>query len=595
LPGFDERLKQYLERAAPPADPSGAFDRVLERKIRRRLIRRFQAAGLAVVVVSATVGGTFALVRAFRSSGTTERLGGIEPTPGPAKNGLIAYTSNQSGNLDIWTAQADGTQADNLTPDSLSSDFNPAWSPDGSKIAFVSERNSNEDIYVMSAQGAGVMQLTHDASSDEFPAWSPDGTKIAYVSNNDMFVVESDGSSATRLTSTPEQESHPTWAPDGSRVAFARLRYDDSLVGPVSPPSGQIYVMNPDGSGVTRLTRGPPVGADDWPDWSPDGTTILFSRGPNLYVMDVDGGALHRITNDHHGASPSARAAWSPDGRKIVFEHSSAGEALSAIYVMRADGSHLASTGLTPGAGVIGPDWQPIVLPESPVPSVSPEPSPTPSTSPFPAKCNASQVTGDFDGDGQPDTATVAKTECFPREPGAGKKTSYSLQVGWPPTEGLVPLPDCANACQALAATDLNLDGIDEFILKVDQGSSSFIIEVYELPATEAFGDPARTAPPGAPGFPPDQAAQFSVGGSVSAFAALGCMPGNNEIIVEIAKLDSKQTEYTVHETVLRFDPIDNPPFGQFTVTSTEDRTEPYDNEVGPGDRFEPGGPCWMD
>jgi len=89
LPGFDERLKRHLERLASPADPSGAFDRILERKIRRRFVRRVQAVGLAFVVFAATVGGTFALVRVFRSDSSTDRLGHISPTPLPVTNGRI--------------------------------------------------------------------------------------------------------------------------------------------------------------------------------------------------------------------------------------------------------------------------------------------------------------------------------------------------------------------------------------------------------------------------------------------------------------------------------------------------------------------------
>jgi hypothetical protein len=173
--------------------------------------------------------------------------------------------------------------------------------------------------------------------------------------------------------------------------------------------------------------------------------------------------------------------------------------------------------------------------------------------------------------------------------------TKYSLEVRWPPSEGVAPLPDCDNVCKALAATDLNLDGTDEFVLKIQEGASSYIVQVYELPASEAFGDPAEIAPPGGPAFPPDQAAQFQVGGSVVGYWALGCSPGNNQIIAEVAKLNSQHTEYAVHKTVLRFDPIGAPPFAQFTVVSQSDFTEPFDPQVGPGDQFEPGGPCWME
>jgi Tol biopolymer transport system component len=594
LPGFDDRLKQHLEKVAPPADPSGAFDRILEKKIRRRLMRRFQAAGLALAVVAATVGGTWVLVRAFESGDDQDRLGGISPTPVPMRNGLLAYVSGQSRNLDIWTANPDGTRADNITAESLTNEWAPAWSPDGSRIAFVSDRGGTEEIYVMSPEGAGVKRLTNRPGSGD-PAWSPDGMKIAYISNDDIFVMNSDGMGEIRLTSTREVERHPTWAPDGSLIAFARLTVDESLgPGPALPPSGQIYVMHPDGTEVIRLTEGPSVGADDWPDWSPDGNAIVFQRGPNLYVIDAEGGGLRRITDDENGATPSARPTWSPDGRKIVFERQPKGEAFMAIHTMDADGSELVRTDLTgAGSGVIGPDWQPVPVEVSAPPS--PRTSPRPTPSPLPEECDASEVTGNFDGDGEPDTATVAKTDCLidPGDQGDRFSTEYSLQVQWPPSEGIAPLPECRKKCRAAAAADLNGDGIDEFILQVDAGASTDFFQVYELPASEAFGRPATVAPPGSRRWPSGRPAEFSLFGSVLHFSALGCDLIRHEVIVKDVGVNEAQTEYLIHESILRFEPVDSPPFGRFTMVSERDSTEPYDPSVHPGDQFEPGDPCW--
>lgn len=594
MPGFDDRLKQHLEKVAPPADPSGAFDRILEKKIRRRLMRRFQAAGLALAVVAATVGGTWVLVRAFESGDDQDRLGGISPTPVPMRNGLLAYVSGQSRNLDIWTANPDGTRADNITAESLTNEWAPAWSPDGSRIAFVSDRGGTEEIYVMSPEGAGVKRLTNRPGSGD-PAWSPDGMKIAYISNDDIFVMNSDGMGEIRLTSTREVERHPTWAPDGSLIAFARLTVDESLgPGPALPPSGQIYVMHPDGTEVIRLTEGPSVGADDWPDWSPDGNAIVFQRGPNLYVIDAEGGGLRRITDDENGATPSARPTWSPDGRKIVFERQPKGEAFMAIHTMDADGSELVRTDLTgAGSGVIGPDWQPVPVEVSAPPS--PRTSPRPTPSPLPEECDASEVTGNFDGDGEPDTATVAKTDCLidPGDQGDRFSTEYSLQVQWPPSEGIAPLPECRKKCRAAAAADLNGDGIDEFILQVDAGASTDFFQVYELPASEAFGRPATVAPPGSRRWPSGRPAEFSLFGSVLHFSALGCDLIRHEVIVKDVGVNEAQTEYLIHESILRFEPVDSPPFGRFTMVSERDSTEPYDPSVHPGDQFEPGDPCW--
>ncbi len=406
--------------------------------------------------------------------------------------------------------------------------------------------------------------------------------------------MHANGSGVKRLTSGPDGNFHPTWAPDGSLIAFARLEIFRGLPAGVRPPTNAgIYEIRPDGTSHKRLTKSLTAGSDDSPDWSPDGKSIVFVRRDAIHLMNADGSGITRLTSIG-GASHSFNPAWSPDGRKILFEQLVGGSI--EIVTMNADGTGLTRMNLNAGNTPLGkPDWQPVPAVGSETPTATSEPSVSSPSSPLPAMCHASQVTGDFDGNGQPDAATVALTKCLlePSDQRGRFETEYSLDVRWPPSDGIVPLPDCGNVCTALAATDLNLDGIDEFVLKVDEGSS-YTIQVYELPASEAFEDPAGTAPPGGPGFPPDQAAQFGVGGSVTAFAALGC-PGNNEIIVEIAKLDSNHSEYAVHETVLRFDPIDAPPFGQFTVVSTRDYKEPFDNEVGPGDRFEPGGPCWMD
>lgn len=583
-------------------------------------MRRFRAAGLAVAVVAATVGGTLALVRAFDSGDHSDRLGGVSPAPLPVSNGLIAYASTQSGNFDIWTARPDGTRADNITAESLADETDPAWSPDGTMIAFVSNRGGNPDIYVMTAEGANVTRLTNDPTGEYAPAWSPDGSRIVYASGTsggcvsqytldcstaDLFVMNTDGSDLglemrVRLTSGHDVDRHPTWSPDGSRIAFARVALDVYYPpGAPIPPVNGIYLMNPDGAGLSRLTQPPDTawldgvqGVDDWPEWSPDGTKIVFARGVNIYLMNADGSELRKLT-DSPSRWPSARPSWSPDGTKIVFERIPPGELFFRIHTMNADGSDLRSIGIKPtDLEVAGVDWQPI---PAGAPTSSPTAPPTPSTSPFPAECDASQVTGNFDGDGQPDTATVARTQCLLNPDDLGSRAAeYALRVQWPPSEGIAPLPSCLKACRAVAAADLNGDGIDEFILMVDKGASTDFFQVYELPAVEAFGRPAIVTPPGSRRWPPGDPAEFSLFGSVLHFSTLGCDLIKHQMIVQGVGVNEAQTQYLVHETVLRFEPVDQPPFGQFTVLSERDYTEPYDSSIGPGDQFEPGDPCWI-
>src|SRR5439155_903234 len=115
------------------------------------------------------------------------------------------------------------------------------------QIAFISDRDGNREIYLMRADGTGLVNLTNNPAEDEWPVWSPDGSKIAFITTRDgnpqIYVVNADGSGSTRITSNPWQYFTPVWSPDGTKIAFSG--YDGS---------SQIYVVNADGSNVTRLT-----------------------------------------------------------------------------------------------------------------------------------------------------------------------------------------------------------------------------------------------------------------------------------------------------------------------------------------------------
>jgi WD40-like Beta Propeller Repeat len=583
LPGFDERLKQRLDRAAPPADPSGAFDRILEKKIRRRVMRRLEAAGLVVAVVAATVGGTFALYQAFRPDEPRTRRPGQAPLRG---NGKIAFVRTVRGSEAIHSINPDGSDLKALTSETESG-RSPAWSPDGMKVAFVKTGIALEgqDIFVMNADGSDQTNLTKTPGVHEHdPAWSPDMSRIAFVSNkelsNEIWIMDSDGSNPKRLTRfLGSGVAHPAWSQDGRRIAFTT---------PDSATTGSIFVMYADGSALREIYSDEQNARIGPSSWSPDGSEIAFTRwtdgvGSNVYTIDPDGTDLTPLTDDDMSSDP----AWSPDGSRIVYARD------DGLYVMDADGtSNVKIPGTLDGAS--NPGWQPAAT-SLPGPAALQPPTP-PSLSPH---CDASDVTGDFEGDDALDLAVVAKTECL-TEPTDYYNTEYALHVQWfapeggHPAEGIVPLPDCRKVCRALAAADLNGDGVDEFILQVDAGASTDFIQVYELPASEAFGRPAIVAPPGSPRWPPNEPAEFALYGSVTHYDAFGCDLINNQVIVQSAALDSDHMRWSVHESILRFDPTQEVPFGQFTVVSERDFTEPAEENVGPGDQFEPGDPCWI-
>ena len=295
------------------------------------------------------------------------------PAPAPAANGRIVFSSNRDGNSEIYAMNADGSNQTRLTNHS-GYDGDPVWSPDGQRIAFTSGRGGNYEIYVMNADGTGVSRLT-DATDgwnepqasalpvSVSPAWSPDGQRIAFSSNresvlgSEVYVMNADGTNVARLA--PDYVSHwdssPTWSPDGQRIAFSSHSDD----------GGQdIYVVNSDGSNLTRLTHSPDGSSrvmglqfNSAPAWSPDGSRIAFVSArddPNyaVYVMNADGSQQTSLAeqSDQRFYPP----AWSPNSQRIAFSSDRDGN--WDIYVMNADGS--SQTKLTNHqANDLHPDW----------------------------------------------------------------------------------------------------------------------------------------------------------------------------------------------------------------------------------------------
>jgi Tol biopolymer transport system component/subtilisin family serine protease len=211
----------------------------------------------------------------------------------------------------------------------------PLGAPDGSKIAFESNRSGNYNIYVMNADGTGQTPITTNTADERDPAWSPDGSKIAYASNMEgnynIYVMNTDGSGQTVLTSNTGTDQSPSWSPDGSKIIYSSI---SSLT-----TNFNIYIMNADGTGKTVLTT---LTSDEtWPSWSPDGTKIAFSSAREgefeVYVMNADGTHQTQLTFHNPSDSYTSTSAWSPDGTKIAFGSNMEGN--YNIYVMNPDGT----------------------------------------------------------------------------------------------------------------------------------------------------------------------------------------------------------------------------------------------------------------
>jgi Tol biopolymer transport system component len=274
-------------------------------------------------------------VNASNASGTSSWSESWQFNTPVFKVGKMVFNSGVDNRPQIYIMDENGSNWKRLT-DSKYYDLAPKLSPDGTKIAFASNRiGGNYQVYVMNADGSNQAILTSNIANsmgESAPSWSPDGTKIAFVSISafnsiwDLYIMNADGTNPTRITNNALAES-PSWSPDGAKIAFASKR-DGHY---------EIYVMNIDGSNQTRLTNNSEGNVN--PSWSPDDTKIAFHSKRDgywaIYVMSAAGNNQARLTNNSAGDS---NPSWSPDGSKIAFESYRDGN--GEIYVMNADGSN---------------------------------------------------------------------------------------------------------------------------------------------------------------------------------------------------------------------------------------------------------------
>jgi Tol biopolymer transport system component len=235
---------------------------------------------------------------------TTDPAHDFDPSLSPDGQS-IAFRSERDGNNEVYVMNADGSDQHAVSPDQAD-DWGPAWSPDG-RVVWNCARDLTVGFHacVANPDGSGLHVIPNDRYF-EYGTWSPDGSKIAFMSqqpdargndpNYDIYVMNADGSGLTQLTDAPGEDGFPSWSPDGTKIAFSSTRDDCShsdatecrTTGDIGPYQ-TIYIMNANGSDQHRLS----LQLGMFVDWSPDGQYLVFS--PGLNVIRPDGTGLTQI------------------------------------------------------------------------------------------------------------------------------------------------------------------------------------------------------------------------------------------------------------------------------------------------------------
>ena len=259
----------------------------------------------------------------------------------------ILFTSDRDGDAEVYEMNRDGSNVRQLTDNSADDIVGDnAWSPNGEGIVFTTDRDGNREIYSMRSDGQEQTNLSRDEAGDFNPQWSPDGSRIVFLStrlaperfyDTDIFVMNRDGSSVSLVTDGPDQVGAPSWSPKSDAIAYVSFCCGDAI------SREEIFLVNIDGSG--RKLFVPDLASN--PEWSPKGDAIAFYAcpGPNcgengaggIYIKSADGTSGKQLT-----ASPydTQSFRWSPDGTKLAYQALGTGDDKVHLFVLNTDGSN---------------------------------------------------------------------------------------------------------------------------------------------------------------------------------------------------------------------------------------------------------------
>jgi Tol biopolymer transport system component len=276
-------------------------------------------------------------------------------------NSMITFYSHRDGNIEIYTMNPDGSNQRRLTSNE-SDEYSPVWSPGGSQIAFISDRDDPKSdtcvhncfyqLYIINVDDGSEHKLIETEFSTHHPDWHPNGTSLSIDTETDLqgdiYIVNADGSDLQLLI---EDGFWADWSPDGTQIVFASRR--DGNV--------ELYLADTDGSNQRRLTQNGRL--DYFPDWSPDGRRIAFAvlEDRAIYIMDADGSNERRLTYQGNAENPT----WSPDGNWIVYQSSDDGD--FEIYAINVEEALEGNDGFNPlqltnnQVGDLWPSWGGVV------------------------------------------------------------------------------------------------------------------------------------------------------------------------------------------------------------------------------------------